>query len=138
MSFVVMNDLYALEEDEKDFSYDKESDVGPKHWGRLHKEWETCGKGQLQSPIDLSNKRVQVLDNLGDIRHTYKPNNAIMKNRGHDIMVIFFFFLYSSMIQNVFLVFKIIHDILILKKFDQLIGKLCYHFHVNSENRCIE
>ncbi|XP_039126923.1 alpha carbonic anhydrase 7-like [Dioscorea cayenensis subsp. rotundata] len=73
-------------EDEKEFSYEKDSEVGPEHWGRIHKEWETCGKGQLQSPIDLSDKRVQVLDNLGDIRHNYKPSNAIMKNRGHDIM----------------------------------------------------
>lgn len=89
-----MNDLYVLEEDEKEFSYEKDSDVGPEHWGRIHKEWETCGKGQLQSPIDLSDKRVQVLDNLGDIRHNYKPSNAIMKNRGHDIMVFFFFFFF--------------------------------------------
>ncbi|KAG1334683.1 putative Alpha carbonic anhydrase 7 [Cocos nucifera] len=72
-------------EDEKDFSYESGSETGPERWGELHKEWSACGKGQLQSPIDLSDERVQVLHQLGQLRGSYRPANAVMKNRGHDI-----------------------------------------------------
>ncbi|KAF8396194.1 hypothetical protein HHK36_017807 [Tetracentron sinense] len=41
----------------------------------------------MQSPIDLLNKRVQVLHNLGRLKRDYKPAPAVVKNRGHDITV---------------------------------------------------
>lgn len=46
-----------------------------------------CGKGKMQSPIDLTDKRVLIDHNLGYLRSHYLPSNATIKNRGHDIMV---------------------------------------------------
>ncbi|CAL9043880.1 alpha carbonic anhydrase 7-like [Musa acuminata AAA Group] len=74
-------------EDEKEFSYEKGSETGPEHWGEIHKDWAACGKGHMQSPIDLTHKRVQILPHLGRLRRSYHPAEAILKNRGHDIML---------------------------------------------------
>ncbi|XP_010050504.1 alpha carbonic anhydrase 7 [Eucalyptus grandis] len=72
-------------EDEREFDYIAGSEKGPKHWGELRKEWEACKKGETQSPIDLSSRRVKVIPKLGGIQRSYKPSNATLKNRGHDI-----------------------------------------------------
>ncbi|XP_057743640.1 alpha carbonic anhydrase 7-like [Arachis stenosperma] len=72
-------------ENEREFDYIKGSEKGPSHWGELNKEWEACKNGEIQSPIDLSNKRVTVVPNLGVLRKNYKPHNATLVNRGHDI-----------------------------------------------------
>ncbi|CAL9765492.1 unnamed protein product [Musa acuminata subsp. burmannicoides] len=74
-------------EDEKEFSYQRGSQIGPEHWGEIHHEWAACGKGRTQSPIDLSDQRVQVFPCLGRLRRSYRPADAILKNRGHDIML---------------------------------------------------
>ncbi|KAF8042650.1 hypothetical protein BT93_A1094 [Corymbia citriodora subsp. variegata] len=72
-------------EDEREFDYLAGSEKGPMHWGELKKEWEACKKGEMQSPIDLSSQRVKVMPKLGEIEWSYKPSNATLKNRGHDI-----------------------------------------------------
>ncbi|KAL3518404.1 hypothetical protein ACH5RR_020993 [Cinchona calisaya] len=72
-------------EDERGFSYDENSDTGPAHWGEIRPEWSLCNNGNMQSPIDLLNKRVQVVSNLGRLHREYKPSNATLKNRGHDM-----------------------------------------------------
>ena len=46
-----------------------------------------CGKGEIQSPIDLMNERVKIVSHLGRLIRDYEPSNATIKNRGHDIMV---------------------------------------------------
>ncbi|KAK9124125.1 hypothetical protein Sjap_013727 [Stephania japonica] len=74
-------------EDQKEFDYISGSEKGPERWGELHKEWADCNKGDLQSPIDLLNKRVEVVTELGQLKRSYKPCNATLKNRGHDIML---------------------------------------------------
>ncbi|WOL20024.1 hypothetical protein Cni_G28826 [Canna indica] len=74
-------------EHENDFSYRNGSKSGPEHWGELHKEWTTCAKGHLQSPIPLSDKRVHILPYLGPLRCSYRPSQGVVKNRGHDIML---------------------------------------------------
>ncbi|KAL5994544.1 hypothetical protein ACLOJK_024597 [Asimina triloba] len=73
-------------EDEKEFNYIEGSGKGPEHWGEIHKEWAMCKNGEMQSPIDLSNQRVLVVPGLGKLDRSYKSANAILKNRGHDIM----------------------------------------------------
>ncbi|KAL5546071.1 hypothetical protein UlMin_005758 [Ulmus minor] len=72
-------------EDEREFDYMKGSEKGPNHWGDLHKNWSACKNGDMQSPIDLSNQRVKIIPKLGQLRRNYKPSNATIKNRGHDI-----------------------------------------------------
>ncbi|KAJ0970352.1 hypothetical protein J5N97_023229 [Dioscorea zingiberensis] len=46
-----------------------------------------CNKGDMQSPIDLVKERVRVVPTLGRLKRSYKPSNATIKNRGHDIML---------------------------------------------------
>ena len=41
----------------------------------------------MQSPIDLLDMNVQILPQLGELNASYKPSNAVLKNRGHDIKV---------------------------------------------------
>ncbi|KAL6555375.1 hypothetical protein OROGR_006633 [Orobanche gracilis] len=74
-------------EDEIPFTYDPNSKKGPDNWGNLRPEWETCKNGKLQSPIDLNEDRVMVLPALGRLQITHKQAPAIIRNRGHDIMV---------------------------------------------------
>lgn len=81
-------------EDEREFDYGKGSKKGPGRWGELKKEWGACKKGNMQSPIDLSDQRVKVIPNFGDLKWNYRPANASVKNRGHDIAVIEFFTLH--------------------------------------------
>ncbi|KAK2654909.1 hypothetical protein Ddye_007961 [Dipteronia dyeriana] len=72
-------------EDEKEFDYSESGEKGPAHWGDLKQEWGACKSGGMQSPIDMSSDRVQVVAKSPDIQRTYYPCNAILKNRGHDI-----------------------------------------------------
>ncbi|KAK0599870.1 hypothetical protein LWI29_009345 [Acer saccharum] len=55
--------------------------------GDLKHEWSDCKKGAMQSPIEMSSDRVQVNVKSREIKRRYKPSNAIVKNRGHDISV---------------------------------------------------
>ena len=41
----------------------------------------------MQSPIDLSHQRVQIVHKFVDSKIAYNPTNATLMNRGHDIMV---------------------------------------------------
>lgn len=70
-----------------EFNYEKKGEKGPEKWGTLKPEWAICGNGTMQSPIDLTDKRVFIDHNLGSLRSHYLPSNATIKNRGHDIMV---------------------------------------------------
>ncbi|KAK8621799.1 hypothetical protein V6N13_081232 [Hibiscus sabdariffa] len=74
-------------EDERDFDYLENSGKGPKHWGDLKKEWSACKNGDLQSPIDMSSQRVQIINKSGELKERYKPCDAVVMNRGHDISI---------------------------------------------------
>lgn len=74
-------------DDEREFSYDERSGIGPSRWGEIRPEWQDCNSGKMQSPIDLLNERVQIVSHLGRLRRNYKPANATLINRGHDMMV---------------------------------------------------
>lgn len=77
---------YAAE-DEREFDYLEGSEMGPRHWGDIRKEWAACKNGDMQSPIDMSSQRVKSIPKLGELKRSYKPSNATIKNRGHDISV---------------------------------------------------
>ncbi|XP_044483470.1 alpha carbonic anhydrase 7-like [Mangifera indica] len=74
-------------EDETEFNYEKGSEHGPERWGELHSEWSDCKNGTMQSPIDLLHERVEVVSHLGRLKRSYKPSNATLRNRGHDMML---------------------------------------------------
>ncbi|XP_077220624.1 alpha carbonic anhydrase 7-like [Tasmannia lanceolata] len=74
-------------EDERGFNYVEGSGKGPEDWGDLHENWTLCKNGNMQSPIDLLDERVEVVYNSGGLKTNYKPSHAILKNRGHDIML---------------------------------------------------
>lgn len=88
MSVSVRPCLVCFAEDEREFDYIKGSEKGPSRWGKIKRGWELCGKGELQSPIDLWSHRVRVIPKLGQMYKRYIPQNATLKNRGHDIEVI--------------------------------------------------
>ncbi|KAF3557496.1 hypothetical protein F2Q69_00012244, partial [Brassica cretica] len=86
---LTMIDGWMCVEDESEFSYEQNVENGPEKWGKLKPEWKMCGKGEMQSPIDLMNERVRIVSHLGRLTRNYKPCNASLKNRGHDMMLRF-------------------------------------------------
>ncbi|THG07997.1 hypothetical protein TEA_013128 [Camellia sinensis var. sinensis] len=72
-------------EDEKEFDYAKGSEKGPERWGEIKEEWAACKHGEMQSPIDMVNRRVKIIRKSRELVSNYKPSNATVKNRGHDI-----------------------------------------------------
>ncbi|XP_062165868.1 alpha carbonic anhydrase 7-like [Alnus glutinosa] len=74
-------------EDEREFDYLEGSEKGPRHWGEIREEWAHCKNGGMQSPIDLSSRRVKIIPKLGQLKRSYKSCNATLHNRGHDISV---------------------------------------------------
>ncbi|XP_051120764.1 alpha carbonic anhydrase 7-like [Andrographis paniculata] len=86
---ILLSSLISAQEveDEKEFSYDENSEIGPAHWGEIHEEWKKCNIGKMQSPIDMTNERVQIVSHLGRLKRFYKPANATLINRGHDMMI---------------------------------------------------
>ncbi|EOA27729.1 hypothetical protein CARUB_v10023883mg [Capsella rubella] len=76
-------------ENEREFSYEQNKENGPSKWGKIKPEWAMCGKGDLQSPIDLTNKRVTIVTHFQKLTKDYKPCNATLINRGHDMMLRF-------------------------------------------------
>ena len=72
---------------EDEFSYIEGSPNGPENWGNLKPEWETCGNGMEQSPIQLRDDKVILDQSLGKLRRNYRAAKATLKNTGHDIMV---------------------------------------------------
>nr|DAD42529.1 TPA_asm: hypothetical protein HUJ06_000759 [Nelumbo nucifera] len=76
-----------IAEDEHEFTYEEGSEKGPEHWGEIDPHWRVCGNGEMQSPIDLLDKRVEVVSGLGKLKRDYRPAPAAVMNRGHDIMI---------------------------------------------------
>ncbi|KAH7662818.1 Carbonic anhydrase alpha-class protein [Dioscorea alata] len=66
-----------------DYNYIKGDQKGPKNWWRLSSDWKTCGYGNMQSPIDLTDAQKDI--KLGNLKMNYKPTNAILLNKGHEV-----------------------------------------------------
>ncbi|XP_042047884.1 alpha carbonic anhydrase 4-like [Salvia splendens] len=75
-------------EDERPFTYTPGAMKGPGKWADLNPKWKACANGRLQSPIDLADERVEVMPKLGTLKRKYKPAPALIKNRGHDIEIV--------------------------------------------------
>ncbi|CAL5012953.1 unnamed protein product [Urochloa decumbens] len=76
-------------DEELKFSYVRGDERGPERWGELDDSWANCSAGRMQSPIDLHHERVSLVRGLGYLSHSYRPAQASIHNRGHDIMVTF-------------------------------------------------
>ncbi|KAI3743454.1 hypothetical protein L1987_61163 [Smallanthus sonchifolius] len=72
-------------EDEREFDYVRGGPIGPEKWGEIKKEWSLCSYGTMQSPIDMSSQKVDKVVNYDKQYRNYKPSNATLTNRGHDI-----------------------------------------------------
>ena len=64
------------------WSYDGEG--GPPNWGVMKPEWNLCGAGERQSPIDI---REGIKVELEPIRFEYKPSYFRIVDNGHTIQV---------------------------------------------------
>ncbi|XP_027348853.1 alpha carbonic anhydrase 4-like [Abrus precatorius] len=72
---------------DEEYTYAEGTKNGPANWWRLNPQWKACGNGKLQSPIEIIDKSVVELPQLGELKLDHKPAPSILKNRGHDIMV---------------------------------------------------
>jgi carbonic anhydrase len=64
------------------WGYDAES--GPSHWGELSPQFNTCGTGKNQSPVDLNRLTDGNLDSFKEEGHV---GSEVIENNGHTIEV---------------------------------------------------
>ncbi|CAL4999432.1 unnamed protein product [Urochloa decumbens] len=76
-------------DDESKFGYVPGSPNGPDRWAELNASWASCSAGRMQSPIDLSRDNATLVRSLGFLNYSYRPTEATLVNRGHDIQVRF-------------------------------------------------
>jgi carbonic anhydrase len=60
--------------------------TGPAHWSGMEKEFESCGLGKVQSPIDIHTKQARVAG-LPEIVFDYKPSALEIVDNGHTVQV---------------------------------------------------
>ncbi|KAL8489472.1 hypothetical protein ACS0TY_025388 [Phlomoides rotata] len=72
-------------DDETSYSYVIGAPNGPHNWTNLNPNWTRCGTGRKQSPINIANL---IISSREDLIREYTPAPAQIKNRGHDIEVV--------------------------------------------------
>jgi len=82
---LIYNVWWLIADNEREFSYNRSAPNGPDRWGEIKPSWASCSRGRMQSPIDLSNARPE--RSLGFLNYSYRPAQATIVNRGHDIAV---------------------------------------------------
>ncbi|MEM6161735.1 carbonic anhydrase family protein [Erwinia sp. P6884] len=80
--FVAITALPAWAAPDIHWSY--EGSNAPEHWGELSPEFQTCNKGQYQSPIDIH----RVIDGkLPPLQFNFHTDTKTIVNNGHTIQV---------------------------------------------------
>ncbi|KAL8479730.1 hypothetical protein ACS0TY_026602 [Phlomoides rotata] len=74
-----------ISDDETSYSYVIGAPNGPYNWSNLNPNWTRCGTGRTQSPINIVNLTIS---SRGNLIRRYRPAPAQIKNRGHDIEVV--------------------------------------------------
>lgn len=87
--------LYYLAQIE-DYNYDESSGRGPSQWGNLKPDWVLCKKGKIQSPVDLTNVKVETVPDSEQVFAQHQPSFTRLVNRGHDIAVSYAIYLKYS------------------------------------------
>jgi carbonic anhydrase len=70
--------------EETHHEWDYGAEHGPRHWAELNSEYESCGVGKAQSPIDIRNA---VPTQLEPIVFDYHPTPLHVIDNGHTIQV---------------------------------------------------
>ncbi len=65
--------------------WEYEGHHGPAHWGEMTKDFEVCGLGKNQSPIDI--RKAQVKADLPELAFDYTASPLKIINNGHTIQV---------------------------------------------------
>jgi carbonic anhydrase len=76
---------FALAE-EQGHHWAYKGEAGPSHWAAMDKEFESCGIGKAQSPIDIPTGKVRS-ENLPALAFDYKPAPLRIIDNGHTIQV---------------------------------------------------
>lgn len=61
-------------------------DTGPKYWGRLSPDYDTCEIGVHQSPVDITNYETA---DIAHLRFDYSHEPELVKNDGHLVELVF-------------------------------------------------
>ncbi|MQM08978.1 hypothetical protein Taro_041835 [Colocasia esculenta] len=83
---LVTSHIPSVADDESEYNYEEGSGKGPEDWWHLKPEWNVCKFGKRQSPIDLT-EPICIDIPLGILQTFHWPSPAILRNRGHDIML---------------------------------------------------
>ncbi|KAL0339704.1 UNVERIFIED_CONTAM: Alpha carbonic anhydrase 7 [Sesamum radiatum] len=75
-------------DDETSYSYVVGAKDGPENWGNLNPSWRLCGTGKTQSPINIVDCEVNFTQSLADLNRKYHPTKVVLKNKGHEIQVV--------------------------------------------------
>jgi carbonic anhydrase len=65
--------------------WEYEGHHGPGHWGEMSKDFETCGLGKHQSPIDI--RKAEVKADLPELAFDYTASPLKIINNGHTVQV---------------------------------------------------
>ncbi|MEB3288606.1 MAG: carbonic anhydrase [Leptolyngbya sp.] len=76
--------LYQALAGETEHHWGYVGETGPEHWGELSPEFQVCGLGREQSPLDL---RHPIPATLSPITLSYHPVPLTLLNNGHTIQV---------------------------------------------------
>ncbi|KAL1822490.1 hypothetical protein ACET3Z_009268 [Daucus carota] len=68
-----------------DYNYNESSGRGPSQWGNLNPDWILCKTGKMQSPVDVTNVKVETVTDSVEVDTEYKASLTTLVNRGHDI-----------------------------------------------------
>lgn len=74
----------AEEAEAEEVEWGYEGDVGPERWAELSAEYELCGSGTEQSPIDLTSAAEEDLPDLG---FAYEATPLAIYDNGHTVEV---------------------------------------------------
>jgi carbonic anhydrase len=62
-------------------------DQGPEHWAQMRPDYALCGRGQRQSPIDITSASIKPNQTAKPLQFDYRSAPASIVNDGHTVRV---------------------------------------------------